>query len=173
MTDTVTERRAAEHAGLWKADRGQAPHYTRHTAPGWTCLACPLDGCEWHHDDPVSHPAAAEILEAKVREHLETHSVLDFVHSLQAARDSVVAVRESNNRAWDVVNLHRLRALHRGEAARTDPFAQMLSAALVGTSEHDDVRVELTRLSEGVVGAQNIASVPVEDRLGSMGSSRP
>jgi hypothetical protein len=42
----------------------------------------------------------------------------------------------------------------------------MLSAALVGTAEHEDVRAEVTRLSEEVAGAQNIASVPASERLG-------
>ncbi|MFD7855252.1 hypothetical protein ACFV6B_13330 [Streptomyces microflavus] len=168
MSDVIDERRAAEHAGLWKADLGQAPHYTRaFTGGGWTCIACPLDDCEWHHDDPVSQPSAPEVLESLVREHLASHSVVDFLASLQRARNDSTALRESNNRAWDVVSLHRLRAIHRGNHPTSDPVAQMLSAALVGTTEHEDVRAELTQLSEGVVGAQNIASVSVADRLGS------
>lgn len=157
-------RHAAEHAGLWKADRGRAPHYTPAAPGGWTCIACPLDDCGWHHDDPVAQPSAPEVLDALVREHLATHDVVDFLASLQAARDASVAVRESNNRAWDVVSLHRLRAVHRGEHPTGDPAAQMLSAALVGSAEHEDVRAEVTRLSEGVAGAQNIASVPVAER---------
>ncbi|MEW2402167.1 hypothetical protein [Streptomyces sp. NPDC046862] len=163
---TISERQAAEHAGLWKADRGQAPHYTAKgfLGTGWTCIACPLDGCDWHHDDPVDRPTAPEELEAMVREHLEGHSAVDFLRSLQAARDAIVATRESNNRAWDVVNLHRLRAIKRGEHPTMDPVAQMLSAALVGTAEHDDVRRELTETSEGVAGAQGIASVPAAER---------
>lgn len=163
---SITARQAAEHAGLWKADRGQAPHYSWawQTATGWTCIACPLDDCDWHHDDPVGQPSAPESLEAKIREHLESHDLVDFLRSLQAARDGSVAVRESNNRAWDVVNLHRLRAIKRGEHPTSDPVAQMLSAALVGTAEHDDVREELTGLSDGVAGAQGIASVRLSDR---------
>ncbi|MCX4885900.1 hypothetical protein [Streptomyces sp. NBC_00847] len=158
---TITERQAAEHAGLWKADRGQAPHYSAaFTGGGWTCIACPLDDCDWHHDDPVARPTAPEVLEQMVREHLAGHDLTDFLRSLQAARDSVVAVRESNNRAWDVVSLHRLKAIHRGEHPTTDPVAQMLSAALVGTPEHEDVRRQVTELSDGVAGAQGIASVP-------------
>lgn len=161
----ISERRAAEHAGLWKADLGQAPHYTRAFAGGgWTCIACPLDDCDWHHDDPVAQPSAQEVLETKVREHLETHSVVDFLSSLQSARDNSTALRESNNRAWDLVSLHRLRAVHQGAHPASDPTAQMLSAALVGSAEHEDVRAEVTRLSEGVAGAQNIASVPVAER---------
>jgi hypothetical protein len=164
---SVDERRAAEHAGLWKADLGQAPHYTRaFTNSGWTCIACPLDGCGWHHDDPVTQPSAPDVLEAKVREHLESHGVVDFLASLQKARDNSTALRESNNRAWDVVSLHRLRAVHQGAHPTSDPTAQMLSAALVGTPEHEDVRAEVTRLSEGVAGAQNIASTPAAERLG-------
>jgi hypothetical protein len=163
-----TERQAAEHAGLWKADHGKAPHYGGRAgieAGGWTCIACPLDDCDWHHDDPTARPTAPEILERKVREHLETHDLVDFLRSLQAARDSVVAVRESNNRAWDVVNLHRLAAIRRGEHPTADPVAQMLSAALVGTPEHEDVRRELTELAEGVAGAEGIASVPAAERM--------
>ncbi|MDH6448149.1 hypothetical protein M2155_000557 [Streptomyces sp. SAI-119] len=161
------ERRAAEHAGLWKADLGQAPHYTPAFAGGgWTCLACPLDDCDWHHDDPVAQPSAQGVVEAKVREHLETHSVVDFLSSLQSARDSSTALRESNNRAWDVVSLHRLRSVHQGEHPSSDPIAQMLSAALVGTAEHEKVRAEVTRLSADVAGARGIASVPIAERKG-------
>jgi hypothetical protein len=162
-----TEKQAAEHAALWKADRGQGPHYTRaaFTSGGWTCIACPLDDCDWYHDDQVVRPSAPEALEAKVREHLESHDLVDFLRSLQSARDNSVAMRESNNRAWDVVSLHRLRAVHRGEHPTSDPVAQMLSAALVGTEEHEDVRRELTELSEGVAGAQGIASVQASDRM--------
>ncbi|MFK0288330.1 hypothetical protein ACIQVL_48840 [Streptomyces sp. NPDC090499] len=167
----ITEKQAADHAalaGMWKADRGKAPHYTAKgfLSAGWTCIACPLDDCDWHHDDPTGRPAAPEALEAKVREHLAGHDLVDFLRSLQAARDSIVAVRESNNRAWDIVNLHRLQAVHRGEHPASDPFAQMLSAALVGTAEHEDVRRQVTELSEDVVGAHNIASVPAAERQG-------
>ncbi|MGW0948523.1 hypothetical protein ACWD4O_39035 [Streptomyces sp. NPDC002623] len=163
-----TERQAAEHAGLWKADRGQAPHYTAKgfLSTGWTCIACPLDNCDWHHDDPVSQPAPPGVVEEKVRAHLESHDLVDFLKSLQRARDGAVAVRESNNRAWDVVSLLRLRSVKRGEHPTADPIAQMLSAALVGTAEHAEVRQELTELSEGVAGAEGIASAPVVDRLG-------
>ena len=158
---TYDERRAAECAGLWKAARGKPPHYSRALfSAGWTCIACPLDDCDWHHDAPVSHPGDPAELETMVREHLAGHDALDFLRSLQRAREETVAVRESSDRAWDVVNLHRLRAIHRGEHPTTDPVAQMLSAALVGTAEHEEVRSELTELSEGVAGAQNIASGP-------------
>ncbi|MDP5310360.1 hypothetical protein [Streptomyces poriferorum] len=164
---SIDERRAAEHAGLWKADLGQAPHYTpAFTGGGWTCIACPLDNCDWHHDDPVTQPSAHGIVEAKLQEHLKTHAMVDFLSSLQHARDSSTALRESNNRAWDVVSLHRLRAVHQGEHPSGDPIAQMLSAALVGTAEHEDVRAEVTRLSVDVAGARNIASVPVAERRG-------
>jgi hypothetical protein len=161
-----TIKQAAEHAGRWKADRGQAPHYTAKgfLSTGQTCLACPLDDCDWHHDEPVDRPAQPDILEAKVRGHLASHAPLDFLRSLQRAREGIVAVRESNNRAWDVVSLHRLKAVHRGEHPTTDPVAQMLSAALVGTAEHEDVRQELTELSQGVAGAEGIASVPSVQR---------
>ncbi|MFJ4473264.1 hypothetical protein ACIP2X_38020 [Streptomyces sp. NPDC089424] len=161
-----TERQAAEHAGLWKADRGKAPHYTAKgfLSTGWTCFSCPLDDCDWHHDDDVSRPSAPAVLDGLMREHLASHDLVDFLRSLQAARDGIVAVRESNNRAWDVVSLHRLRAVRRGQHPTSDPVAQMLSAALVGTVEHDEVRRELTELSEGVAGAQGIASVPASAR---------
>lgn len=163
---TITERQAAEHAGLWKADRGQAPHYSKaFTGAGWTCVACPLGNCDWHHDDPVERPSEPEAIEQMVRKHLESHDVVDFLRSLQVARDSVVAVRESNNRAWDVVSLHRLRAIKRGEHPTSDPLAQMLSAALVGSAEHENVRREVTEMSEGVAGAQDIASVPAVERV--------
>ncbi|WP_333745708.1 hypothetical protein [Streptomyces sp. IBSBF 2950] len=159
MTTASAERRAAEHAGLWKAARGRAPHYSQALfSAGWACTACPLDDCGWHHDEPVTHPSDPAELETKVREHLESHALVDFLRSLQAAREATAAVRESSDRAWDVVSLHRLRAIHRGEHPTTDPVAQMLSAALVGTAEHEEVRRELTALSEGVAGAQNIAS---------------
>ncbi|MCF1592393.1 hypothetical protein [Streptomyces muensis] len=159
MSTASAERRAAEHAGLWKADRGKPPHYSRALfGAGWTCFACPLDDCDWHHDEPVSQPSDPAELETRVREHLESHDLVDFLRSLQTARETTEAVRESSDRAWDVVSLHRLRAVHRGEHPTTDPVAQMLSAALVGTAEHEDVRRELTALSEGVAGAQNIAS---------------
>ena len=164
---SISEQQAAEHAGLWKADRGKAPHYGGRAgieAGGWTCIACPLDDCEWHHDDPVTRPSPTGVLDQLVREHLASHDLVDFLTTIQTARDAVVAVRESNNRAWDVVNLHRLKAIHRGEHPTTDPVAQMLSAALVGTAEHEDVRREVTELSEGVAGAQGIASVPAADR---------
>jgi hypothetical protein len=160
---SITERQAAEHAGLWKADRGRAPHYGGRAgieAGGWTCIACPLDDCEWHHDDPITRPTAPEQLDAIVREHLQGHDLVDFLTTIQTARNAVVSVRESNDRAWDVVSLHRLRAIHRGEHPTTDPVAQMLSAALVGTAEHEDVRREVTELSKGVAGAEGIASVP-------------
>jgi hypothetical protein len=165
---SFTARQAAVHAGWWKADGGQAPHYTAKgfLSTGWTCIACPLDDCDWHHDDPTVSPAEPTTLEALVREHLASHDVADFLHSLQHAREGSVAVRESNNRAWDVVNLHRLQAIERGDHPTSDPVAQMLSAALVGTKEHEDVRRALTELSEGVAGAQGIASVPAADRLG-------
>lgn len=162
-----SEKQAAEHAGLWKADRGQAPHYTR-TQPevgGWTCIACPLDGCDWHHDDPTARPSTPEVLEQMVREHLEGHDLADFLTTIQTARDGIVAVRESNNRAWDVVSLFRLRAVHEGKHPTADPVAQMLSAALVGAPEHEDVRREVTQLSQGVAGAQGIASVPAAERM--------
>lgn len=166
---SISERQAAEHAGLWKADRGQAPHYGGRgglVSGGWTCIACPLDDCDWHTDDPVSMPMDPALIEAAVREHLESHDLVDFLRSLQAARDASVAVRESNNRAWDVVSLHRLRAIQRGEHPTADPVAQMLSAALVGSQEHEDVRREVTELSQGVAGAEGIASVPAADRKG-------
>ncbi|MEU1088991.1 hypothetical protein ABZ401_19510 [Streptomyces sp. NPDC005892] len=166
-SSSISEKRAAEHAGLWKADLGQAPHYTRaFTGGGWTCIACPLDNCDWHHDDPVTQPSALGVLDAKVREHLEGHSVVDFLTSLQSARDASTTLRESNNRAWDVVSLYRLRAVHEGNHPTSDPVAQMLSAALVGTAEHDEVRAEVSRLSEGGAGAQGIASVPAGERMG-------
>ncbi|QKV98221.1 hypothetical protein HUT19_41615 (plasmid) [Streptomyces sp. NA02950] len=159
MSDATAALQAAEHAGRWKADRGRAPHYSRALfSAGWTCVACPLDDCDWHHDDPVTHPSDPAELETRVREHLQSHDLVDFLRSLQTAREATEAVRESSDRAWDVVSLHRLRAIHRGEHPTTDPVAQMLSAALVGTAEHEDVRRELTALSEGVAGAQNIAS---------------
>ncbi|MDK0525027.1 hypothetical protein [Streptomyces sp. ML-6] len=147
MSDATTALQAAEHAGRWKADHGQAPHYTRAVLGEWTCLACPLGDCDWHHDNPAAQPSDPALLEGKVREHLADHDVVDVVRSLQAARDASVAVRESNDRAWDAVNLHRLRAVHRGEHAYSDPVGQMLSAALVGTAEHEDVRREVTELS--------------------------
>ncbi|MFB7649420.1 hypothetical protein ACFC0S_15815 [Streptomyces sp. NPDC056084] len=162
MSTASAERRAAEHAGLWKADRGQAPHYSR--APfslGWTCIACPLDDCDWHHDDDVARSADTAELDAKVREHLQTHQLEDFLRALQTAREATAQLNKANDRAWDVVNLHRLRAVHRGEHPYSDPFAQMLSAALVGAAEHEEVRKELTELSQGVAGAQGIASEPV------------
>ncbi|WP_329028302.1 hypothetical protein [Streptomyces sp. NBC_00690] len=165
-----TERHTAEHAGRWKADHGQAPHYSPAVFGAWTCIACPLDTCDWHHDDPVSQPTDPALLEAMVSEHLEGHDVADFLRALQAARDSNVALRESNNRAWDVVSLHRLRAVHRGEHTASDPVAQMLSAALVGIAEHEDVRSELTDLSRGVLGAEGIASAPAAERLSGAGS---
>lgn len=159
MNDPVDARRAAEHAGRWKAGRGRAPHYSGAMfSAGWTCVACPLDDCGWHHDTPAAHVSDPAELETKVREHLESHDLLDFLRSLQAAREATMAVRESSDRAWDIVSLHRLRAIHRGEHPTTDPVAQMLSAALMGTTDHGDVRRELTALSEGVAGAQNIAS---------------
>lgn len=164
---SISERQAAEHAGLWKADSGRAPHYGGRaglTAGGWTCIACPLDDCDWHTDDPVSTPMDPDLIEAAVHQHLSSHDLVDFLRSLQTARDASVAVRESNNRAWDVVALHRLRAIKRGEHPTADPVAQMLSAALVGTPEHEDVRREVTQLSEGVAGAQGIASVPVAEK---------
>lgn len=162
---SITAVQAAEHAGLWKAARGQAPHWTKSfLSSGWTCTACPLADCEWHHDAPTDRPIDPEALEAMVLEHLQSHDLADFLDSLQRARDSIAAVKESNDRAWDVVNLHRLRAIRRGEHQTDDPAAQMLSAALVGTTEHDDVRRELTDLAEGVRGADGIASVPEERR---------
>lgn len=164
----ITAKQAAEYAGQWKANSGQAPHYTAKgflSTGEWTCYACPLDGCDWHYDDPTdrkSKPEAVEdAIELEVSSHLDEHDVWDFLYALQKARDNIVAVREANNRAWDVVNLRRLKAIHRGEHPTTDPVAQMLSAALVGTPEHEDVRRELTELSEGVAGAQNIASTPI------------
>ncbi|MFG3157195.1 hypothetical protein ACGF7W_34755 [Streptomyces sp. NPDC048219] len=168
MSHASSALQAAKHAGLWKADHGQAPHYSRAALELWPCYACPLDGCDWHHDDDATRPSAPALLEAKVLEHLASHNVVGILRSLQAARDASVAVRESNNRAWDVVNLHRLRAVRRGEHAYSDPVGQMLSAALVGTAEHGDVRRELTELSEGVAGARDIASVPVAERLTGM-----
>ncbi|MET7912037.1 hypothetical protein ABZS98_27980 [Streptomyces avermitilis] len=159
---------AARHAGLRKADHGQAPHYSRGALDRWPCYACPLDDCDWHHDDDAARPSDPALLEAKVLEHLADHNIVDALRSLQAARDGSVAVRESNNRAWDVVNLHRLRAVHRGEHAYSDPVGQMLSAALVGTAEHNDVGRELMALSEGVAGARDITSVPVAEPLNGM-----
>ncbi|MFF2571179.1 hypothetical protein [Streptomyces sp. NPDC058084] len=161
MSTASAERRAAEHAGLWKAGCGRAPHYSR--APfsvGWTCIACPLDDCDWHHDDDVARPGDPSELDTLVREHLQTHPLEDFLRALQAAREATAQVNKSNDRAWDVVNLHRLRAIRRSEHPYSDPFAQMLSAALVGVAEHEEVRRELTELSQGVAGAQGIASEP-------------
>ncbi|MFF3505546.1 hypothetical protein [Streptomyces sp. NPDC003247] len=80
-----------------------------------------------------------------------------MLHSLQAARDASVAVRASKNRAWDAVNLHRMRAVRCGEHTHSNPVGQMLSAALVGTAEHDYVRRELTELSEGRMPAEPVA----------------
>ncbi|MEV0641493.1 hypothetical protein AB0I77_42535 [Streptomyces sp. NPDC050619] len=109
MSDATTALQAAKHAGWWKADHGQAPHYSRAALDLWPCFACPLDDCDWHHDDDTSRPSDPALLEAKVLKHLAGHDVVDVLRSLQATRDATVAVRESNNRAWDVVNLHRVR----------------------------------------------------------------
>lgn len=171
MAEPVNEKRAAEHAALWKADHGQAPHYSRSFAGlGWTCWACPLDDCDWHHDEPVQGPTTAGTVDALVREHLGSHDVADFLQSLQRARESNVAVRESNNRAWDVVQVHRLRTAQRGEHPSTDPVAQMLSAALVGSNEHEVVRDEIRAL-EGDTHHPSSASVPVAERLAPATSS--
>lgn len=158
-------KRAAEHAGLWKADNGQAPHYSRSViALGWTCWACPLDECDWHHDVRVGDDGDPVVLEAMFRTHLTEHDVADFLRALVAARESNVAVRESNNRAWDVVQLHRLRACHRGENPYADPVAQMLSGAMAGAAEHEEVRAEVNRLGESLPGSRNSASVPYAER---------
>jgi hypothetical protein len=107
VTATAYEAvRAAAHAGLWKADHGQAPHYSHAALEFWACYACPLDDCDWHLDDDVTRPTTPASLETKILEHLADHDMVDVLRSLQAARDASVAVRESNNRAWDVVNLH-------------------------------------------------------------------
>lgn len=137
---------AAEHAGRWKAERGQAPHYSRAYRELWTCLACPLDGCEWHHDEPHDAVPAPDTVEALVRAHVATHDLVDVLASLTAARDATAAVKASADRAWDVVQLRRLQAVQRGEGPYTDPVAQTLSAALVGTDEHQAVRDELAAL---------------------------
>lgn len=109
MTDALTAV-AAEHAGRWKAERGRAPHYATGHEQWWTCLACPLDGCEWHHDDRHDAPSAPAVLEALVREHVAGHDVADVLASLTAARDATAAVNASNDRAWDVVRLRRQEA---------------------------------------------------------------
>ncbi|MCX4525257.1 hypothetical protein OG982_06060 [Streptomyces sp. NBC_01551] len=137
MTST---RAAAEHAGRWKASRGQAPHYASGHERWWTCLACPLDGCEWHHDDRHDAPAAPAVLEALVREHVAGHPLGDVLASLTAARDATGAVNASNDRAWDVVRLRRQQAAERGEHPYSDPVAQQLSAALVGHEDHQALR---------------------------------
>lgn len=140
---------AAEHAGRWKADRGRAPHYATGHRQWWRCLACPLDGCEWHHDDRHDAPTAPDAVESLIREHVAGHDLADVLTSLAAARDATEAVRASSDRAWEVVQLHRLRAVQRGEGPYSDPVAQMLSAALVGAEEHQAVRDRLTELHRG------------------------
>ncbi|MEV6679448.1 hypothetical protein AB0N09_21725 [Streptomyces erythrochromogenes] len=139
-TNNTNTRTAAEHAGRWKAGRGQAPHYASGHEQWWTCLACPLDGCEWHHDDRHDAPAAPTALEALVREHVASHPLSDVLASLTAARDAMAAVNASNDRAWDVVRLRRQQAAERGEHPHSDPVAQQLSAALVGHEDHQAVR---------------------------------
>jgi hypothetical protein len=162
----TTERQAAEHAARWKADSGKAPHYSRaFLAAGWTCYACPLTGCDWHHDDRVDRPSDPAAVDALAREHLASHDVADWVRALQEARDGAVASRESNNRAWDVVQLHRLRACHRGEDPYSDPVQDVLAAALIGSEDHEKVRAEINRLGETVAGARDSASVPIAQRL--------
>lgn len=147
-TTTTTFLAAAEHAGRWKAGCGKAPHYTARgfLTTGWSCLACPVDGCEWHHDVREDAPPAPASLEALVREHVAGHDVLDVLASLTAARKATAAVREATDRAWDVVQLHRLRAIQRGEPTYADPVAQMLSAALVCSDDHQAVRDEIATL---------------------------
>ncbi|MFD9517677.1 hypothetical protein [Streptomyces sp. NPDC059979] len=137
MTDTRT---AAEHAGRWKADRGRPPHYAVSYREWWTCLACPLDGCDWHHDDRHDSPSAPAVLEALVREHVAGHDLVDVLAAITAARDATAAVDASNDRAWDVVKLRRLQAAERGEDPYGDPVSRILSAALVGSEEHQAVR---------------------------------
>ncbi|MFE9793521.1 hypothetical protein ACFYRL_17485 [Streptomyces goshikiensis] len=139
--NAITE--AAEHAGRWKAERGQAPHYATGHVQWWTCLACPLDGCDWHHDDRHDAPAAPAVLEALVREHVARHDLADVLASLATARDATAAVNASNDRAWDVVRLRRQQAAERGEHAYSDEVAQQLSSALVGSEEHQAVRDQL------------------------------
>ncbi|HET6857187.1 MAG TPA: hypothetical protein VFH94_08845 [Streptomyces sp.] len=143
---TATFTAAADHAGRWKAGCGRAPHFSGAHREWSTCLACPLDGCSWHHDEPHGAVPAPDVVEALVREHVAAHDLADVLASLLTARDATAAVRASNDRAWDVVQLHRLRAVQRGEGPHTDPVAQMLSAALVGTDEHQAVREELDAL---------------------------
>ncbi|KOU99090.1 hypothetical protein [Streptomyces sp. XY533] len=140
---------AAEHAGRWKAERGRAPHYATGHTQWWTCLACPLDGCEWHHDDPHAAPGEAAVLEAVVREHVAGHDLVDVLASLTAARDATDAVRASSDRAWEVVQLRRQQAIERGEHPYSDPVAQMLSAALVDAECHQAVRDQLGDIGRG------------------------
>ncbi|WP_225636730.1 hypothetical protein [Streptomyces solaniscabiei] len=64
----LSARQTAEQAGRWKADHGQAPHYSRASLALWSCYACPLDDCDWHHDDDAARPSAPALLEAKVLE---------------------------------------------------------------------------------------------------------
>ncbi|MGP3685229.1 hypothetical protein ACTVZO_11040 [Streptomyces sp. IBSNAI002] len=139
----IGSRTAAEHAGRWKAERGQAPHYSTGHAQWWTCLACPLDGCEWHHDDRHDAPADPTALETLVHEHVAGYDLAEVLASLTAARDATAAVNASNDRAWDVVRLRRQEAAARGEDPYGDPLSRMVSAALVGSEEHQAVRAAL------------------------------
>lgn len=139
----------AEHAGRWKAERGRAPHYATGHTEWWTCLACPLDGCEWHHDDRHDDPSTPAALEDLLREHVTGHDLVDVLASLVVARDATAAVNASNDRAWDVVRLRRQQAAARGEDPYGDPVSRMLSAALVGAEEHQAVRDQLGDTGRG------------------------
>ncbi len=88
-------------------------------------------------------PSAPVALEILVREHVAGHDLANVLASLTAARDATAAVGASADRAWDIVRLRRQQAAERGEQPYSDPVAQTLSAALVGTEEYQAVRDRL------------------------------
>ncbi|MGW0611993.1 hypothetical protein [Streptomyces sp. NPDC002788] len=73
-------------------------------------------------------------------EHVAGHDLVEVLASLTAARDATAAVRAARDRAWDVVQLHRLRADVR-RTGRTDAVRRPR-----GSDVHQAVRDEVAAL---------------------------
>lgn len=117
--------------------------------------------CEDDCADPVAcdaaHPIQATLLTFDQVTHLEgpvdaiAEVVADAVHpELDRLRAEVERLKAANDRAWDVVQLVRFRAIACAEDPYGDPVGQLMSAALIGVPSHEEVRAELRELEPKV-----------------------
>lgn len=117
--------------------------------------------CEEDCADPdacdAAHPIQATLLTFDQVTHIEgpidaiAEVAADAIHpELDRLRGEVERLKAANDRAWDVVQLLRYRAMGRGDSPYSDPIGQLLSAALVGDPTHEEVRAEVRDLTSQV-----------------------